>query len=511
MRLVIGLFHETNNHQKRNNIMLKLNRTSIESRNIMKKTKHLVRGLLLGGILLCVPHAAPASPVINSFSYNFRTAMTNNGVDPDARGTVSGSLSRRGATDSQRLAITASKLETDTTYHLAAFLDDSVTATAVADFITDRRGGSSITYVKSTHPGRHPLLAAVDPISNLRELDVINNGDTVLQANLIPPDSFSYSVKREMENSGFMAGAGGVLQLRGSPRVTRVSVAATGLTPLTSYQLLVNGDSVTTKTSDRRGKLTVAGPKTGLPLVLDISTVALADGTGANVILTTTGLGIPGVLATSKGPAILGATADYAVLAGSTVTSINATTVNGDLGVWAGTDVTGFAGIVPGGPGTVNGTIHAGDAAAQIAQGDLTTAYNDAAGRTLAPVDVANADLGGRTLAPGLYKSSGTLAITGNLTLDALGDKNAVWIFQIASSLNTASGSQVILSGRANAANIYWQVGSSATLGTTTVFKGTIMADQSISLATGVTLDGRALARIGAVTMDANTITIPAP
>ena len=255
----------------------------------------------------------------------------------------------------------------------------------------------------------------------------------------------------------------------------------------------------------------MAGPKTGLPLVLDVRTVALADGTGANIILITTGLGIPGVLSTSKGPVVLGTAADYAVLAGSTVTSINATTVNGDLGVWAGTEVTGFAGIVPGGPGTVNGTIHAGDAAAQIAQGDLTTAYNDAAGRTLAPVDVANADLGGRTLAPGLYKSSGTLAITGNLTLNALDDMNAVWIFQIASSLNTASGSQVILSGRANAANIYWQVGSSATLGTTTVFKGTIMADQSISLATGVTLDGRALARIGAVTMDANTITIPAP
>jgi len=491
--------------------MLELNRTSIDSRNFIKRSKHLARGLLFGGTLLCLSPAAPASPVINSFSYSFRAAMTNNGVDPDARGTVRGSLSRRGATDNQRLTITASKLETDTTYQLVAVLDDSLDATAVADFITDRRGGSSVTYVKSRRPGRHPLLAAVDPISNLRELDVVHNGDTVLQADLIPPDSFSYSVKSEMENTGFVAGAGGVLHLRGSPRVTRVSVTATGLTPLTSYQLLVNGVGVMTKTSDRRGKLTMAGPKTGLPLVLDIRTVALADGTGANIILITTGLGIPGVLSTSKGPVVLGVAADYAVLAGSTVTSINATTVNGDLGVWAGTDVTGFAGIVPGGPGTVNGTIHAGDSAAQIAQGNLTTAYNDAAGRTLAPVDVANADLGGRTLAPGLYKSSGTLAITGNLTLDALGDKNAVWIFQIASSLNTASGSQVILSGRAKAANVYWQVGSSATLGTTTIFKGTIMADQSISLATGVTLDGRALARIGAVTMDANTITIPAP
>ena len=211
----------------------------------------------------------------------------------------------------------------------------------------------------------------------------------------------------------------------------------------------------------------------------------------------------------AEAPIPLGASGNFAVLAGSTVTSTGATTVAGDLGVWAGSEVTGFAGIPPGGPGTVNGTIHAGDAAAQAAQGDLTTAYNDAAGRTLAPVDVANADLGGRTLVPGLYKSSGTLAITGNLTLDAQGDTNAVFIFQATSSLDTAAGSQVILSGNANAANIYWQIGSSATLGTTTIFKGNILANQSISLATGATLDGRALARIGAVTLDANAIAIP--
>jgi hypothetical protein len=185
--------------------------------------------------------------------------------------------------------------------------------------------------------------------------------------------------------------------------------------------------------------------------------------------------------------------------------------VTGNLGVWAGTSVTGFQGIVPGGPGIVHGNIHAGDAAAQTAQGDLTTAYNDAAGRTLAPVDVSNADLGGLTLAPGLYKSTGTLALTGTVTLDAQGDVNGVWIFQVASSLNTATGSQVILSGGAKASNVFWQVGSSATLGTTTVFKGTIMANQSISLANGATLDGRALARIASVTMDSNTITIPAP
>jgi len=204
----------------------------------------------------------------------------------------------------------------------------------------------------------------------------------------------------------------------------------------------------------------------------------------------------------------LGSAGNFAVLAGSTVTSTGGTTVAGDLGVWAGSAVTGFAGIPPGGPGTVSGTIHAGDAVAQTAHGDLTAAYNDAAGRTLAQIDVANADIGGRKLAPGLYKSSGTLSITGNVALDAQGDPNAVFIFQIASSFNTAAGSQVILRNGATAANIYWQVGTSATLGTATIFKGIILADQSISFATGATLDGRALARIGAVTLDANTITI---
>jgi hypothetical protein len=165
----------------------------------------------------------------------------------------------------------------------------------------------------------------------------------------------------------------------------------------------------------------------------------------------------------------------------------------------------------------VTGTIFAADDGGAVAvmltqaKGDLDTAYEDAAGRSLGAVDVANADLGGRTLAPGLYKSSGTLSVTGNLTLDAKGDPNAVFIFQSASSLNTAPGSQIILAGEASATNVYWQVGSSATLGTGSIFKGTILADQSVSLATGATLEGRALARIGAVTLESNAITLPRP
>lgn len=151
------------------------------------------------------------------------------------------------------------------------------------------------------------------------------------------------------------------------------------------------------------------------------------------------------------------------------------------------------------------------DTLANQAKLDLTTAYNDAAGRTTAPISVAG-NIGGQTLAPGLYKSTSTLAISsGDLTLDAGGNANSVWIFQIASTLTTTSGRQVILTGGAKASNIFWQVGTSATIGTTSVFKGNILADQSVTLNTGANVEGRLLTRIAAVTLDASTVTIPAP
>ena len=207
---------------------------------------------------------------------------------------------------------------------------------------------------------------------------------------------------------------------------------------------------------------------------------------------------------TGQAPLSLGAAAPFAVLAGSTVTNTALlTTINGDLGVSPGTAVTGFP------PGVVNGTMHAGDTVAAQAKLALTTAYNDAAGRSVAPATVSG-DLGGMTLYPGLYKSGGSLEISsGNLILDAQGNADAVFIFQMGSTLTTSSGLGVILSGNASPANIYWQVGTSATIGTGTSFKGNILADQSITMTTGATLDGRVLTRIGAVTLDGNTITRP--
>jgi len=189
----------------------------------------------------------------------------------------------------------------------------------------------------------------------------------------------------------------------------------------------------------------------------------------------------------------------FAVLAGTTVTNTGATTVAGDLGVSPGTAVTGFP------PGLVSGTMHAADGVAAQAQADLITAFNDAAGRSGA--SSVSGDLTGLTLGPGVYKSTSGLGITGAVTLDAHGDPKAVFIFQISSTLITGSGSHVLLANSANACNVFWQVGSSATIGTNSVFEGNILALTSIALMTGAKFDGRALARNGAVTLDTNVIT----
>ncbi len=206
----------------------------------------------------------------------------------------------------------------------------------------------------------------------------------------------------------------------------------------------------------------------------------------------------------------LGTTGDtFAVLAGSTVTNtvdtaLPPTTINGNLGVWPGTAVTGFP------PGLVtNGVVHAGDTFAQQAQADLTTAYNFAAAETGAVT--LTGDLAGMTLTPGVYKytSAANLAVGGVLTLDALGDPNAVFVFQIGSSLTTGSGSVINIINQGTGDSVFWQVTSSATLGTNSTFAGNILALTSITAQTGATINcGRALARNGGVTLDHNIISI---
>jgi type VI secretion system secreted protein VgrG len=233
----------------------------------------------------------------------------------------------------------------------------------------------------------------------------------------------------------------------------------------------------------------------GHPLILRIFTIAAPA-----VILSTA---TPGVAQ------ILGTAGNYGVLGYSTVTNTGGTVVTGDLGVSPGTAITGFSAI-DGGPGLFSGAANQGNAPAAQAQADATTAYTSLAALSYT-ADLSGVNLGGLTLTPGVYFFSSSAQLTGTLTLNAENNPNALFVFQIGSTLTTA-GNSVVNVINANPASgpdsgLYWQVGSSATLGTGTLFAGSILAFASITLDTGASIDdGRALALNGAVTLDDNLI-----
>ena len=216
---------------------------------------------------------------------------------------------------------------------------------------------------------------------------------------------------------------------------------------------------------------------------------------------------IHGSLPSSTGPGSgplgppLGSAQSYGILAGSTVTCVGPVgTITADVGLWPGSAVTGFPTC------TISGTQNAANAVAQTAQGELTTAYNALAG--MACGTTLSADLGGTTLAPGVYCSLSSQGLTGTVTLDGQGNTNATFVIQVASALTVAGSVDLI--GGAQAKNVWWQIGSSATIGTGSVMKGNVVAFTSITLNDNATLLGRALARNGAVTMGSNnTITLP--
>jgi hypothetical protein len=209
----------------------------------------------------------------------------------------------------------------------------------------------------------------------------------------------------------------------------------------------------------------------------------------------------------------LASASTFAVMATSSITSTGATRITGDVGLAPGTSMTGFP------PGTVTGTIHVNDAAVTQAKADLLAAYNDVVSRSTGAQTLAG-NLGGLTFTPGLYVNSSSVLISGsgpsnNVTLDAQGNANAVFIFKMSSTLTTASGAQVILAGGAQAKNVYWQVGSSATLDTTTMFQGNILAAVSVTLNTNSVMNGRIFSGAGggaaSVTLNASSVTVPAP
>lgn len=199
----------------------------------------------------------------------------------------------------------------------------------------------------------------------------------------------------------------------------------------------------------------------------------------------------------------LGTAAPFVVLGGSTVTNTGPSVLNGDLGVAPGSALDGF-----GLPAVVNGAVHDNDAVAAKAQVDLTAAYDVAAAQPVTS-ELTGQDLGGKTLTAGAYKFSTSAQLTGALTLNAQGDPAAHFVIKVGSTLTTASASSVRLINGASPCNVFWQVGSSATLGSTTAFQGNVLAYTSISLNNGTTVQGRMLARNGAVTLDDNVLNAP--
>jgi type VI secretion system secreted protein VgrG len=199
----------------------------------------------------------------------------------------------------------------------------------------------------------------------------------------------------------------------------------------------------------------------------------------------------------------LGSASGFAVLGASTVTCTNLSAVSGDVGVSPGTAITGYNPSC-----TVTGTIHAGDAVAAQAHADLGIAY-DGLKAVVCEHNLTGQDLGGQTLAPGVYCFDTTVGLTGALTLDGGGDSSANWVFQVGSALTTAINSSVVMAGSGKPGNVFWQVGSSATIAIGTAFQGNVLASASVTLVSGSTLVGRALALNAAVTSDHNVVSLP--
>ena len=264
------------------------------NKNITLNVWRLTLGLALAALLSCHNAIAGGTNIVN---FTSGTTMMNTGAGADASGNVNVTLDTQGNDSSQQLDISVAGLNPNAAYLLVAFLGDDTKATAIAGFTTSKKGAATLSYLKKSqgNSGKNRMLlpAVLDPLCNIRELDVVNGGSvTVLRAILANPDHATYLVKRSMANTGFLPAAAGDFRLQANMQSTRFELSASGLTPNTDYSLTINGSIVHTYTSDKKGKLDIKKLPQGSPSVLNIQTLALTDGTGANIVLVSGGMGL---------------------------------------------------------------------------------------------------------------------------------------------------------------------------------------------------------------------------
>ena len=484
---------------------------------VVNGTKRILTGLVVAGAVMFLPHEALAKQGGTSIlHFNFMSAMTNTGVD--ASGTVNGKQNSQGNASSQQLKISLANLDPNTAYQLVAYIGNDTNSTSVTNITMDLKGAFKVTYLKkgqgNTSAGKQSLPDALNPLRNVRELDIVNGtAQTVLQTDLTDPDKLQYLVKRPMDSTGSISNAVGSIQIKATTTSTQFRLMASGLTPTTDYVLTINGNAAQTNSSDGAGKLKLTALPQGAPDALDIHSVGLTDITGNLVLTAGGGSGGAGIPTEGQVAVALRSASTFAVMATASISG-------------AGNHITGDVGLNPGSsqgidPSEITGNIYlAGNPVVIAAQADLLAAYNDAVSRSV-NAQTLQGNLGGLTKYPGLYVNSSSVMISGTgplgiLTLDAQGDANAVFIFKMASTLTTDPATSIVLSGGAQAKNVYWQVGSSATLGTTTIFKGNILAFVTITVNNGAVVEGRLFAgsggdASGAVTVQSSTIAVPAP
>jgi hypothetical protein len=371
------------------------------------------------------------------------------------------------------------------TANLAAATNYTATITTAAKDLTGIAMAATFTWTFTTGAAANavaPTITSTNPASVATAVPINQSVNATFSAKMDPTT---------ITNATFtlaVAGVGGAT-VNGTVVYDRASQIAT-FTP--SANLLANTQYTATISNQ----------------VQDLTGVALAAGVAPNPWSFTTS----GVVGAGQAPVNFGAAGSFAVMATSSITSTGSVIINGDVALNPGTS----QGIPP---AQVNGTIHVDDAAAIKAQSDLLAAYNDAVGRSTNS-QTLQGNMGGLTFTPGLYTNSTSVLISGagpgnNVTLDAQGNPNAVFIFQMGSTLTTATSSQVILAGGAKASHVYWVVGTSATLGVTSIFEGNILAVASITLNTGSVVEGNmfvgAAGGAGSATVNASTVSVPSP